>query len=110
MLGDDLTTRLTEISEALPLAHMDTGAPWNEFPGDPLLATAYLGARPIVDALELGADIVITGRVADASLFLAACAHAHGWAFDDWDRLAAGIRTRGICRIRSRRWKPTEPR
>lgn len=91
VVGDDLTTRLTELSHALPLAHMDTGAAWSEFPSDPLLATAYLGARPIVDALELGADIVITGRVADASLFLAACVHAHGWAWDDWDRLAAGI-------------------
>ena len=70
---------------------MDTGAPWSELPEAPLLATAYLGARPIVDALTQGADIVITGRVADASLFLAACVHAHGWAWDDWDRLAAGI-------------------
>ncbi len=91
VLGDDLTTRLPELAAALPLTHLDTGAPWSEFPDAPLLATAYLGARPIVDALEAGADIVITGRVADASLFLAACAHAHGWAWDDWDRLAAGI-------------------
>ena len=91
VLGDDLTTRLTELSEKIPLAHMDTGAPWTEFPDAPLLATAYLGARPIVDALDQGADIVITGRVADASLFLAACVHAHGWAWDDWDRLSAGI-------------------
>ena len=91
VLGDDLTTRLPELSDALPLAHMDTGAPWSELPDAPLLATAYLGARPIVDALAQGADIVITGRVADASLFLAACVHAHDWAWDDWDRLAAGI-------------------
>jgi hypothetical protein len=91
VLGDDLTTRLAELSQQLPIAHLDTGAPWSEFPAEPLLATAYLGARPIVEALDQGADIVITGRVADASLFLAACVHAHGWAWDDWDRLAAGI-------------------
>ena len=91
VLGDDLTTRLPELEAQLPLAHLDTGAPWSELPDAPLLATAYLGARPIVDALDAGADIVITGRVADASLFLAACAHAHGWKWDDWDRLAAGI-------------------
>ena len=91
VLGDDLTTRLPELAAALPLEHMDTAASWSELPSEPLLATAYLGARPIVDALDLGADIVITGRVADASLFLAACVHAHGWAWDDWDRLAAGI-------------------
>ena len=60
-------------------------------PAPPLLAAAYLGARPIADALAQGADIVITGRVADASLFLAPLAHEHGWAWDDWDRLAAGI-------------------
>jgi hypothetical protein len=91
VLGDDLTNRLPELEAELPLAHLDTGAPWSELPDAPLLATAYLGARPIVDALDAGADIVITGRVADASLFLAACAHAHGWKWDDWDRLAAGI-------------------
>ena len=56
-----------------------------------MFASAYLGARPIVDALAQGADIVITGRVADASLFLAPLAYEHEWAADDWDRLAAGI-------------------
>jgi len=91
VLGDDLTTRLNDLATEQPFAHLDTGAPWSDLPAPALLATAYLGARPIVDALEHGADIVITGRVADASLFLAACAHAHGWKWDDWDRLAAGI-------------------
>jgi hypothetical protein len=91
VLGDDLTTRLPDLAAELPLAHLDSGDQWSDLPSAPLLATAYLGARPIVDALEADADIVITGRVADASLFLAACAHAHGWAWDDWDRLAAGI-------------------
>ena len=60
-------------------------------PQDTLFANAYLGAQPVVRALEQGADIVVTGRVADASLFLAPLIHEHGWAADDWDRLAAGI-------------------
>ena len=92
VLGDDLTGRVDSLASSTTsnLAHLDTGMPFAEFPGDPLFAAAYLGARPIVDALEQGADVVITGRVADAALFLAAAAHAHDWAWDDWDRLAAG--------------------
>jgi hypothetical protein len=70
---------------------LDTGAAFETFRGPALFASAYLGARPIAEALAQGADIVITGRVADASLFLAPLAHEHGWAWDDWDRLAAGI-------------------
>ncbi|MEJ7585153.1 MAG: acyclic terpene utilization AtuA family protein [Acidimicrobiales bacterium] len=60
-------------------------------PDDALFANAYIGARPIVEALDAGADIVVTGRVADASLFLAPLIHAYGWAADDWDHLAAGV-------------------
>lgn len=62
-----------------------------DLPDDTLFANAYLGARPIVDALDAGAQVVITGRVADASLFLAPLVHEFGWAWDDWDRLAAGV-------------------
>lgn len=91
VLGDDLTGRLDDLATSTSLAHLDTGTPFTEFPGTPLFASAYLGARPIVDALAQGADVVITGRVADAALFLAPLVHEHGWAWDDWDRLAAGV-------------------
>lgn len=91
VLGDDLTARLDELATKTPLAHLDTGAPYDELPAPALFASAYLGARPIVEALDRGADIVITGRCADAALFLAPLVHEHGWAWDDWDRLAAGM-------------------
>jgi hypothetical protein len=59
-------------------------------PADLRFANAYIGARPIVQALETGAQVVITGRVADSALFLAPLVHEHGWRWDDWDKLAAG--------------------
>jgi hypothetical protein len=51
----------------------------------------YLGAAGVVNALAQGADVVITGRVADAALFLAPLVHEHGWSWADWDTLAAGV-------------------
>ena len=50
-------------------------------------ANAYLGAEPIAEALQAGADVVITGRVADPSLFVGPMVAAFGWSFDDWPRL-----------------------
>ncbi|MGQ0823896.1 MAG: acyclic terpene utilization AtuA family protein [Actinomycetota bacterium] len=92
VLGDDVLPRLEALhADGNEFAHLDTGEAFATLPSAPLLASAYLGARPIADALADGADIVITGRVADASLFLAPLVYEHGWAGDDWDRLAAGI-------------------
>src|SRR5262249_36712657 len=70
--GDDLMPVLDRLLAAgNALAHMDTGAALATFRGNVVSANAYFGARPIVDALRLGASIVITGRVADASLTVA---------------------------------------
>ena len=90
--GDDLTARLGELLDAgESLANMDTGAPVAEIRDRVVFAVAYLGARPIVEALAQGADVVVTGRVADASLFVAPMVHELGWGWADWDRLAAGV-------------------
>lgn len=53
-------------------------------------ANAYLGAEPIVEALQRGADVVITGRVADPSMFLAPIVVHHGWRLDDWTLAGRG--------------------
>ena len=58
--------------------------------GELVSANAYLGAAALLPALQSGADIIITGRVADPSLFLAPMVHAYGWPLDDLDRLARG--------------------
>jgi hypothetical protein len=80
--------------DVLHLAHegalRDAGGRPFELPAGVLSANVYLGAEPIVEALAGGADVVITGRVADPSLFLAPLVHELGWRFDDWTRLARG--------------------
>jgi hypothetical protein len=92
VLGDSVLERLDELQEAgVSLAHMDTGADIATVRDRLLFASAYLGARPLEEALTAGADIVLTGRVADAALFLAPMMHEFGWRWDDWDRLAQGI-------------------
>lgn len=53
-------------------------------------ANAYLGAEPIIEALKLGADVIITGRTADPSLFLAPLMHEFSWRSDDWPMLGQG--------------------
>lgn len=68
----------------------DTGEPVKALGERLLSANAYLGAAPLVEALAQGADIVVTGRVADPALVLAPAIHAFGWAMDDWKRLGQG--------------------
>jgi len=68
----------------------DEGEPVKALGARLLSANAYLGAQPLVDALAAGADVVITGRVADPALVLAPLIHSFGWAMDDWQRLGQG--------------------
>jgi hypothetical protein len=89
--GDDLLPRLDQLlAEGHPFTNLDTNEPLYSVRSRVVSANAYLGARPIAEALGRGADVVITGRVADASLTLGPAVHELGWAWDDWDRLAAG--------------------
>ncbi|MEO6917461.1 MAG: acyclic terpene utilization AtuA family protein [Collimonas sp.] len=68
----------------------DQGTPVNALGNRLLSANAYIGAAPLVAALAQGADVVITGRVADPALFLAPLIHEFDWAMDDWHRLGQG--------------------
>jgi hypothetical protein len=88
--GDDLLPRIDELlARGCPLTNLDTGRPLADVRPRLVSANAYLGARPIAEALSRGASLVITGRVADASLTLGPAVHELGWAWDDWDRLSA---------------------
>jgi hypothetical protein len=84
--GDDLSGRLS----ASELARRETDGKILAQARDIISANLYLGAQPIARAFDQGADIVVTGRVADSALALGPLLHAFRWPGDDWDRLAAG--------------------
>ncbi len=89
--GDDLMDRLDDLlTRGHELSNLDTGQPLSTVRDQIQSANAYLGAWPVVEALQRDADVVITGRVTDTGLTLAPMIHAFGWASDAWDRLAAG--------------------
>ena len=90
--GDDILGRLENLMrQGIHLDNMETGEPFGEKKHRFLSANVYFGARPIVEALEKGARIVITGRSTDTALTYAPMIHEFGWSWDDWDRLAAGV-------------------
>ncbi|HWZ09273.1 MAG TPA: acyclic terpene utilization AtuA family protein [Bradyrhizobium sp.] len=86
VIGDDVLEPCRE--RDLPIMEFDgtIGQLGNRL----LSANAYLGAEPMVEALDADADIVITGRASDPALFLAPMIHAFGWPMDDWDLLGQG--------------------
>ena len=92
VLGDDIFGSLDDLmASGEPLLNMDTGRPLSDVADKVLSANVYLGATPVVKALQMGANVVICGRVTDTAVTLAPMIHEFGWADDDWDRLAAGI-------------------
>lgn len=82
--GDDLNSRRAEFADC---KEMDSSAPLPPFT---VTMNAYLGAVPIKAALDAGADIVLTGRIADSALVLGPLLHEFKWSLDDYDRLAQG--------------------
>ena len=89
--GDDIMGRLDDfLARGIELRNMDTGEPLSTVRDRIQSANVYLGAWPMVEALNRGAQIVITGRATDTGLTLAPLIHEFGWAADDWDLLSAG--------------------
>jgi len=87
--GDDLLPRLDDLVAAgCEFRHLDTNEPLGGLRSRVVSANAYLGASPIVDALAGGSRIVITGRVADASLTVGPAVHEFGWQWNQWPQLA----------------------
>ncbi|MGY2168113.1 acyclic terpene utilization AtuA family protein [Pseudomonas gingeri] len=82
--GDDLQPQFKQLA-ASGIQEMFSGVP---LPGFCVSTNAYLGAPGIVEALRLGADIVITGRVVDSAVVSAALVHEFGWSWSDYDKLA----------------------
>jgi hypothetical protein len=90
--GDDLLARLPDlIARGHALRNMETDQPLTDVLDRVQSANAYIGARPIVQALAEGAQVVITGRSTDTALTYAPMIHEFGWSASDHDRIAAGI-------------------
>jgi hypothetical protein len=84
--GSVVTDRIAELADRV----LETGEPVADLLPQLISAEVYLGAGPIVEALAEGADVVVTGRVADPTIFLAPMVHEYGWSLDDAARLGLG--------------------
>lgn len=86
VLGDDVVPQIPALRES-GAKNLETG---NAIPENLVSANAYLGAKPIAEALKLGADVVITGRCVDSAVALGPLIATFGWSMEDWDKLAMG--------------------
>jgi hypothetical protein len=90
--GDDLMSRLPELrAGGVDFTNLDTGELLSDVDEQPVTANAYLGGRGVGFALSQGADVVVCGRVADASLVVGPCMWRFGWRDDEYDKLAGAI-------------------
>lgn len=88
--GDDIFDRLPAlVADGHEFANLDTGEPLAAHLERVTSANAYIGARPVMEALAEGADVVVTGRCSDPSLTVAPLCHEFGWSLDDHDLVAA---------------------
>ena len=91
VLGDNIKDKIDDlVSSGAELKNMENGDPISLVKDKILSANVYFGAFPIVEALEKGADIIITGRTTDTGLTLAPMIYEFGWKADDYDLLSAG--------------------
>ena len=89
--GDDIMSRIDDLlARGVELRNMDTNEPLSTVRERIQSANVYLGAWPMVEALNKGAQVVITGRATDTGLTLAPVIHEFGWNETDWDKLSAG--------------------
>jgi len=89
--GDDIMGRLDDfLARGIELRNMDTNEPLSNVRDAIQSANVYLGAWPMVEALNRGAQVVITGRATDTGLTLAPLIHEFNWRADDWDKISAG--------------------
>ena len=92
VLGDDIRDRIDEFGKrGIKLDNSETGESIENVGQSILSANVYFGAKPIVEALDRGAQIVITGRATDTALTYAPMIHEFHWSWTDWDKLAAGV-------------------
>ncbi len=84
--GDDVLDELNRSPDKYP--HLETGRALSEVRSSLVTGSAYIGAGSIVEALSQGAQLIVTGRVADPSLVVGPCLYHFGWKADDYDRIA----------------------
>lgn len=89
--GDDILSQIDDlVAGGHPLKNMDDGESIDSVSEELLSANVYFGAKPIVEALNKGADIIVTGRVTDTGLTLAPMIYEFGWSFNDYNKMATG--------------------